>query len=91
MDIDVYPMNITSTGKVIIDGKLIGDFKSIQENIYKKNPEIIRKHRVKALYLGQDKIRFIANWEQIINEFQDTEIYRRPKEGASGGNQKNSG
>lgn len=80
-------MTITKTRKVILDGKLLGDFDSLQKKIHKNNPEIVRKHRIKALYLGQNQLRFIADWEKIIREYielSDKEIQRRAKERPTG-------
>lgn len=79
-------MTITSTNKVILDGKYLGDFDALQQEIYKKNPEIVRKHRIKALYLGNNQVRFIADWELIIIEYyeiRNQEIKGGTKEGSS--------
>jgi len=69
-------IHITKTNKVIAGGKLKGNFKKLQKKIEKKNPELISKHKSKAVYLGDGEIRYIADWDAIMEEFFTNEFLR---------------
>ena len=72
-------MHITKSNKIILDGILLGDFEDIQEKIFKENPNLVRKYKIKARYLGKGRTRYIADWTKIIEEYysQDDILQQR--------------
>lgn len=79
-------IEIKEDRSVYCNGKYISEFTNIQEEIYKKNPSIVRKYAIKAKYLGNGNVRFIADWEKIIIEYLNNSLNdssRTKKEGGS--------
>lgn len=80
-------IRITRNNYIIIDGKIVGKFQKIQEIIFKKSPQLVRKHALKAVHLGNGEIRFIADWQTILENFyrNDNQIRNQNKGGSEEG------
>lgn len=78
-------IRITRNNFIIVNGRIVGKLTEVQQIIFKNNPDLVRKHRLRAIYLGNGRMRFIADWQSILeNYFEDesvrNKIKRRAKE-----------
>lgn len=55
--------------RAVLDGKVIGDFKSLQKEIQDSRMDLVQKYKIKAVYAGNAQFRYIADWEMIIREY----------------------
>lgn len=62
---------IDQSDRVIIDDKIIGAFRDIQEEIQETRMDLVQKYKIKAIYKGDAKFRYIADWELIIKEYYE--------------------
>lgn len=73
---------ITKSKKVIVNQRLIGSFQKVQEEIIENALDIVKKHRVKTKHLGNNKFRYIGDWEQIIREYHEIHGFKKQNGGA---------
>lgn len=60
---------ITEDNQVELDGKLIGDFYEIQQQICDSDMALVQRYKIKAIYTGGNTFRYIADWEGIIVDY----------------------
>lgn len=62
-------MQINDKNEVILHNANLGNFRALQLIIEASRMDLIQKHKIKAIYLGEAEIRYIADWESIFMEY----------------------
>ena len=62
-------VTITKSRFVLINGKIKGLLQEIQNEIISKRMDLVQKYKFKAIYIGNAKFRYLADWELIIGEY----------------------
>jgi hypothetical protein len=60
---------IDDTGLLFIDGHLVGYFEELKTRSGNERPDLVQKHKIKAIFIGDNKFRYIARWDLVIREY----------------------
>lgn len=81
---EVDNVTITKSQLVVINGVVKGFFRTLQEEIVKERMDLVQKYKFKAIYIGNAKFRYIADWELIIKEYYGLDFTGSEGQGEEG-------
>jgi len=62
-------MQINDKNEVILYNTNLGNFRALQLIVEASRMDLIQKHKIKAIYLGEAEVRYIADWESVFIEY----------------------
>ncbi len=60
---------IDEAGFLFIDGRFVGSFEELKTRSGNERPDLVQKHKIKAIFIGGNKFRYIARWDLVIREY----------------------